>query len=99
MWAGGRDPCQGASMKLVRLAAVALPLLITRCHVEAADISPQLKESGVAAGAQMNPNLDYLESAPARTFHLSTSGNDAAAGSVQQPWRTLAKSVAKLRAG
>ena len=37
--------------------------------------------------------------APLRTFYVDPAGNDAAAGSDTQPWRTLQKAANTVRAG
>jgi Pel9A-like, right handed beta helix region len=37
--------------------------------------------------------------APLRTFYVDPAGNDSAAGSATQPWRTLQKAANTVRAG
>jgi len=48
------------------------------------------------AGALLAP---ALAAAPLRTFYVDPAGNDAAAGSITSPWRTLQKAANTVRAG
>jgi hypothetical protein len=49
------------------------------------------------AGAKGNKNTGSTTSST--TFYVSTSGNDANAGTMERPWRTLRKGLTSLRSG
>ena len=49
------------------------------------------------AGTLLTPAL--AAAAPLRTFYVDPAGNDAAAGSITSPWRTLQKAANTVRAG